>query len=114
MSKLVAARAKDLSVMLGSLQLRPTDTFKMTVSNGVLSINRRHSDGRVESLRLRARGSFRQTTVFDPSDVTIPERRALEAQMHEEGLSQSEIADLLGVSQATVSLDLRKLKKKKK
>jgi hypothetical protein len=112
MTKLVPAHPSGLSAVLGNLHLRPNDTFKMTASNGVLSVYKRHSDGRVESLRLRARGSFRQTTQFDPSQVSIPERRRLEVGMHKSGLSQSEIADLLGVSQATVSLDLRKIKGK--
>ncbi|MBV8593742.1 MAG: hypothetical protein JOZ27_05525 [Caulobacteraceae bacterium] len=113
MAKLVPARPNGLSAVLGNIQLRPNDTFKVTASNGVLSIHKRHPDGRVESLRLRARGSFRQTTQFDPREVTVSERRRLEAEMHKSGLSQSEIADLLGVSQPTVSLDLRKAKRKR-
>jgi DNA-binding CsgD family transcriptional regulator len=40
------------------------------------------------------------------------ERRELEVGMYASGLSQAEIADLLGISQATVSLDLRKAKKR--
>jgi predicted transcriptional regulator len=34
--------------------------------------------------------------------------------MHDEGLPQAEIADLLGVSQATVSLDLKRLRKRRR
>jgi transcriptional antiterminator len=84
----------------------------MTASKGVISIHKRHSNGRVESLRLRARGSFRQATQFDRNQISIRERRKLETDMHRSGMSQAEIADLLGVSQATVSLDLKKINKK--
>ena len=85
-----------------------TDTVKVIFSNGVVNFNRRYPDGRVQSVRMRANRSYRQTTLFDPRDVTIQERRELVAALYNSGLSQSEIADQLGVSQATISLDLRK------
>ncbi len=111
MAKLVPAKPDNLLSALGEFNVRPTDTFKITGSGGVVSIHKRKKDGRVESLRVRANGSFQQATRFDPSQITIDERRTLEAGMYKSGLSQSEIADLLGVSQATVSLDLKKIKK---
>lgn len=113
MTKLIPSRPDSMLSALSDFSLRPNDTFKITGSKGVLSIHKRRSDGRVESLRVRANGSFRQATQFDPSQISITERRKLESDMHKSGLSQSEIADLLGVSQATVSLDLRKVKGKK-
>jgi transcriptional antiterminator len=95
---------------LSDFNLRPTDTFKVTGSNGIISIYKRKEDGCIESLRVRASGSFKQATQFEPSQISIEERRNLEEGMRKSGLSQAEIADLLGVSQATVSLDLRKIK----
>lgn len=110
MTKLVPSRPDSMLSALGDLNLRPTDTFKITGSKGVLSIHKRREDGCVESLRVRAKGSFKQAAQFDPGQISIDERRGLEADMHKSGLSQSEIADLLGVSQATVSLDLSRIK----
>lgn len=112
MAKLVPARPDNLLSALSEFNVRPTDTFKITGSGGVVSIHKTKKDGRVESLRVRANGSFQQATRFDPSQISITERRELEVGMYESGLSQSEIADLLGISQATVSLDLRKAKKR--
>jgi hypothetical protein len=87
------------------------DTFKITGSSGVISRHVRKSDGEVISLRVRARGSFRELTTFDANELSVPERRRLERDMYKDGLSQSAIADLLGLSQATVSLDLKRIGK---
>lgn len=99
---------------LGDLNLKPTDTFKITASNGVLKVHKYNPGGAVMSVTIRAKGSFQQVTHYDPSQVTAAERRKIEADMYKSGLSQATIADLLGVSQATVSLDLAKVKKVKK
>ncbi len=48
---------------------------------------------------------------FEASELSVPERRRLEREMYKDGLSQAAIADLLGVSQATVSLDLKRIGK---
>ena len=71
------------------------DTFKITGNFGVISAHVRKADGEVVSLRIRARGALRQVTKFDAKSL-------------KEGLSQAAIADLLGVSQATVCLDLKR------
>jgi DNA-binding NarL/FixJ family response regulator len=111
MTKLVPSRPDGMLTVLTDFNLHPSDTFKIVSAKGVLTIHNRKANGEVSSMRVRAKGSFKQATNFDPSQITVAERRELEAGMHQSGLSQSEIADLLGVSQATVSLDLRKLKK---
>jgi DNA-binding NarL/FixJ family response regulator len=113
MTKLIPSRPDGMLTVLTDFNLRPSDTFKIVSAKGVLTIHNRKANGEVQSMRVRAKGSFKQATSFDPSQITIAERRELEAGMHQSGLSQSEIADLLGVSQATVSLDLRKHKKQK-
>ncbi|BAU90585.1 MULTISPECIES: hypothetical protein [Methylobacteriaceae] len=111
MPKLVPSRPDPMLDVLSTFRLKPTDTFKIVSSKGVLTINRRKSTGEVEQMRVRAKGSFQQLTKFEPAQITIAERRKLEAEMVKSGLTQSEVADLIGVSQATVSLDLKKLKK---
>ncbi len=114
MTKLVPSRPDGMLDALADFNLRPGDTFKIVSSKGVLSVHKRKPSGEVQSLRVRAKGSFRQSTSFDPGQINIEERRALEQEMTKAGLSQAEVADLLGVSQATVSLDLRKIKAKGK
>ena len=49
---------------------------------------------------------------YDPSDLSVEQRRELELALYKEKRTQSEIADLLGVSQATVCLDLKRLRDK--
>lgn len=114
MAKIVPSRPDPMLSALTDLNLRPTDTFKMTGSNGVLKIHKYKPGGAVESVTIQAKGSFQQVTHYDPSQVTVAERQKVEANMYKSGLSQAAIADLLGVSQATVSLDLAKVKKGKK
>ena len=113
MTKLVPSRPDAMLEALSDFNLRPGDTFKIISAKGVLAIHKRKPSGEVQSVRVQAKGSFKQATSFDPTQISIAERRKLEEGMTKQGLSQSAIADLLGVSQATVSLDLRKLKNQK-
>ena len=104
--------AQRVAGVVNDLSIDPRrDTFKITGSSGVISAHVRKADGEVISLRVRARGSFRQLTNFEASELSLPERRRLEREMYKDGLSQAAIADLLGVSQATVSLDLKRIGK---
>lgn len=112
MPALVPSRPDPMLDVLANFRLKPSDTFKIVSSKGVLTINRRKASGEVESMRVRAKGSFKQYTTFDPKQISKAERRQLEADMIDSGLTQSEVADLVGVSQATVSLDLKRLKAK--
>ncbi len=108
----VTKAAQRVANVVSDLSIDPKrDTFKIAGSSGVISAHVRKADGEVISLRVRARGSFRELTRFDASELSVPERRRLEREMYKDGLSQSAIADLLGVSQATVSLDLKRIGK---
>lgn len=101
--------------LFSMLAINPSrDRAKLSISAGVITANVQKPDGKVFSARFRAHGALTQLTKFDPSKISIDERKKLEKEMHGDGLSQAEIADMLGVSQATVSLDLGKLKLKKK
>ncbi|OWO89550.1 hypothetical protein B5E41_30370 [Rhizobium esperanzae] len=79
-----------------------------------ISVHVEKSDGRVISRKFRTDGSFRQMTVFNKATVDSEERCKIVVQLDEDGLSQTAIAHLLGISQPTVSLDLQKAKLAKK
>jgi len=52
-------------------------------------------------------------TNFDPSQLTVDERRRLELDLYEKGHTQSDIADLVGVKQPTVAHDLKLMRQAK-
>ena len=112
MRALVPVKPNSIVSFFSNLRIDPRrDTFKIVGSASVISAHVKRPTGEVLSARVRAKGSLKQFTKFDPKDLTIQERRVLEHEMHKEGMSQAGIADLLGVSQATVSLDLKRLRK---
>jgi len=86
------------------------DTYVIKGGAGVAVAHVRKPTGEVQSVHVRANGALQQFTQFNPASISVAERRELEKDLHEKGMSQSDIADMLGVSQATVSLDLRKLR----
>jgi len=94
------------------LNLDPTrDTFIIKGAGGVVVAHVKKPNGQVLSVRVRADGALQQFTRFDSSQLSVAERRELEHQLYtEENLKQTEIADLLGVSQATVANDLKLLR----
>lgn len=88
-----------------------TDKFLIKGAAGVAVAHVQKPDGRVYSMRVQANGALQQFTQFDANRLTVEERRKLEAEMyHNNQLTQSEIADILGVSQATISNDLKIIK----
>lgn len=90
--------------------IEPGDKFNIAGVADFMSVNVEKPDGRVISQKFRTDGSFRQITVYNKAAVDPEERRKLVAELDADGLSQSAIADLLGISQPTVSLDLQKAK----
>jgi hypothetical protein len=112
---LVPERPNKALSIIDYLGIKPKrDTFKIRGSSGMIYGHVKKPTGEVLSVRIRARGSLKQFTNFDPNELSIDERRTLEQNMYDEGLSQAEIANLLGVSQATVCLDLKRVKKGRK
>lgn len=82
-----------------------TDKFKIMGAAGVVVAHVVKPSGQVLSARVRG-DSFKQLTQFDSADISVDDRRRLELQMYNDGMSQSEIADLLGVSQSLIAKDL--------
>ena len=102
------AKLKHLvGTFLKDLQIGPHDDAKLRIRAGVVSAHVKRADGRVQSATTMLNGQFRRLTAFDPSGLSRTARRKVVRQLRKEGLRQTAIADLLGVSQATVSLDLR-------
>jgi hypothetical protein len=97
----------------GDLRIDSEDDFKMVGSGGVISAHVRRSNGDVHSIRVWPGGRLKEYRRFDARDLTIDQRRALVETMYEKAYTQAEIADQLGVSQATVSLDLKRLKEER-
>lgn len=83
------------------------DSYIIKGGAGVAVAHVKKPSGEVFSVHVRADGGFRQMTYFDPSQLTINERRNLELELYEKGHTQSDIADLVGVKQPTVAHDLK-------
>lgn len=102
-----------LQTLFETLNIDPhRDNYKISGGAGIAVAHITKATGEILSVRARANGAFKQMTRFDPAVLSVEERRDLEKQLHEEKRTQSEIADMLGVSQSTVSQDLRKLRKR--
>lgn len=89
------------------------DSYTIKGGAGVAVAHIKKPSGEVHSIHVRANGGFQQMTIFNPNMMTITERRSLESNLHNSGHTQSEIADLVGVSQPTVAYDLKKLREEK-
>lgn len=100
------------SVVPINLNIDPhRDTYVIRGSGGVAVAHVRKPDGQVFSTRVQANGALKQFTSFDATALSVAERRNLEHQLYTvQRLRQTEIADLLGVSQATVANDLKILR----
>jgi len=101
-------QAKAVGAFVEGLALRRGDDAKLRIRDGVLSANVKRADGTAHSLTLMLGGSFGQVTTFNATAVTPAKRAKLVKQLYRKGHRQVEIAGMLGVSQATVSLDLKR------
>lgn len=94
------------SVAFASLPFDPTvDRFKIEGTAGVAIAQVQKPDGQVYTSHLQA--GLQQFTHFDPTKISVAQRRELVSNMIDNGASQKQVAGLLGVSPATVSNDLR-------
>jgi DNA-binding NarL/FixJ family response regulator len=90
------------------LALRKGDDAKLRIRDGVVSANVKRADGTSHTLTRMLGGAFEQITSFDAGAVSPTKRAKLVKQLYRKGHRQVEIASMLGVSQATVSLDLKR------
>ena len=97
-----------VATLLEGLDIRRGDNVKLTIHNGVAAANVKRTDGRVQSSTTMLNGRFHQQTYFNSSGLSPAARRKVVRKLRKDGHRQTAIADLIGVSQATVSLDLRK------
>ena len=79
------------------------DSYIIKGGAGVAVAHVKKPSGEVFSVHVRANGAFRQMTHFDPSQLTVDERRRLELDLYEKGHTQSDIADLVGASRKRVN-----------
>ncbi|MER8759891.1 hypothetical protein NKH69_30375 [Mesorhizobium sp. M0976] len=113
MPNLVLKRKIDhaaVAAFLEDLNIDRRDSVKLTIQSGFASVHVKKADGRVQSATMMLTGQFRQMTAFEPSAMSPSARRRLVKQLDKQGLRQTAIANLIGVSQATISLDLAKVK----
>ena len=101
-------QAKAVGTFVEGLALRKGDDAKLRIRDGILSANVKRVDGTAHSLTLMLGGAFEQVTTFDATAITPAKRAKIVKQLYRKGHRQVEIAGLLGVSQATVSLDLKR------
>jgi DNA-binding NarL/FixJ family response regulator len=108
MSNLVKHKPAQVDAFLESLRIDRDDDVKLRLKGGILSIVVKRADGRVQSATTMLGGNFQSRTAYASDEVSPAERREIVKQLRKKGHRQTTIADLLGVSQATVSLDLKK------
>jgi DNA-binding NarL/FixJ family response regulator len=97
-----------VGLLLEELRVGRNDDVKLRIRNGVVTVHAKRPSGRVDSATIMLGGQFQQSTKFDPSGLSPKARQKVVKKLRKDGLRQTAIADLIGVSQATVSLDLRK------
>ncbi|MER9586489.1 hypothetical protein [Mesorhizobium sp. M0276] len=97
-----------VAMLLEDMDIRRGDNVKLRIHNGVAETNVKRVDGRVQSSTTMLNGRFHQQTDFNSSGLSPAARRKVVKKLRKDGHRQTAIADLIGVSQATVSLDLRK------
>lgn len=104
---------KAIMPILSTLNIDPqNDTFVIKGGAGVGVAHVKKPDGRVMSVHVHANGALQQYTAFDPTTLTVDQRRSLEGDLYRKGMTQSDIADLVGKSQPTVANDLKILRER--
>lgn len=89
------------------------DSYTIKGGAGVAVAHVKKPTGEVFSVHIRADDAFRQMTRFNPSELTVEQRRHLEFDLYQKGHTQSDIADLVGVKQPTVAHDLKLVRQSK-
>lgn len=114
MDNLISNDLAELPLLTIPLNIDPkNDSFIIKRGAGVAVAHVKKQSGEVFSIHVRADGAFRQMTHFDPSQLTIADRRRLELELYKKGHTQNDIADLVGVKQPTVARDLKLMRQAK-
>lgn len=102
-------QATEVHQQLGELTQHLTDNpdivrFSLNVDNrtGMVSANVLHRDGRVQHNEWVAKG-LSQITRFDPHSFTIEDRNSAVVTLLNQGLTQTEVAKRIGISQSRVA-----------
>ncbi|EHU9520833.1 HTH domain-containing protein [Vibrio vulnificus] len=97
----------DISVLPGIIQGAGLVNFEVSCNNGELTVTGSNEHGQQVRISSYQGNGFQEGTLstFQPS--SIEQRRAETRRLRSTGLTQQEIADRLGVSQKTVSNDLK-------
>lgn len=107
-SMVVRSKSAPMSQLFGGLHIDPsTDTFEIQGAAGVISIVVKRPNGNVQTATIRAKARLTEWSNFERTEMSRAERQNLVKQMRRTGLTQSAIAKKLGISQPTVSLDLK-------
>ena len=102
-------QANEVHQQLGEMTQRLTNNpdivrFSLQVDNrtGLVSANVQHRDGRVQHNEWVSRG-LSQATQFDPHSLTIEDRNRAVLTLLNQGLTQTEVAKRIGISQSRVA-----------
>ncbi len=94
---------------MGIEKVTPKDKFTLEYSSNFLSATIKRASGKVEVVRMHTKqAGFSEMSVFEPTEMTKAQRDEIVHKLKSDGLSQSKIAQRLGISQANVSNILRK------
>ena len=107
MTKLVNFTPIQVGTFLAGWDIGLSDDVKVRIRNGTLSAVVKRADGRIQTGTTMLGGKFQRATNYDKAASSPLERRKIVKLLRKEGHRQTAIAELLGVSQATVSLDLK-------
>ncbi len=92
-------------------EIDPTkDKYEIKGNPMITFISVTKETGEVINMHSRAEGALQEMSVFNPSLLSVQERRKLEKQLYDDKYTQAEIANLIGVPQQTVSHDLKVLR----
>jgi DNA-binding NarL/FixJ family response regulator len=86
------------------------DVLKLHIQGDVVKASIKRANGEVHSATAMLGGRFQSRTSYDAAGASPEQRRKLVKQLSKEGFRQTAIADQLGVSQATICQDLKRIK----
>lgn len=81
----------------------PTDRVNISYSNGFYEANIQKEDGNVITKKGYTKLGFAEMTIYDPNLLDKSDIIDLVKNLYKGGISQTEIAKKLGISQSTVS-----------
>jgi hypothetical protein len=88
---------------LGIRHVRTSDRFKVEYRNGVMTASVTRESGHAETVVKRVKGGFVGYTSYDPAAMTRSERNELIQQRYKEGLTQTQLAAMFGLSQSMIA-----------